>query len=61
MRAALADGTLRRRALGELLELQRELSNLERRLDKRLQAEERKRWAKAGAEGRANMRAKGRR
>ena len=41
--------------------LQRELAHLERRLDKRLQAEERKRWAKAGAEGRANMRAKGRR
>ena len=29
--------------------------------DKRLQAEERKRWAKAGAEGRANMLAKRRR
>jgi ribosome biogenesis GTPase / thiamine phosphate phosphatase len=41
--------------------LQRELAHLERRLDKRLQAEERKRWAKAGAQGRANMRAKGRR
>ena len=29
--------------------------------DKRLQAEAKKRWVKAGAEGRANMRAKGRR
>ena len=41
--------------------LQRELAHLERRLDKRLQAEAKKRWVKAGAEGRANMRAKGRR
>jgi ribosome biogenesis GTPase / thiamine phosphate phosphatase len=41
--------------------LQRELAHLERRLDKRLQAEERRRWAKVGAQGRANMRAKGRR
>jgi ribosome biogenesis GTPase len=41
--------------------LQRELEHLERRLDKRLQSEARKQWAKAGAEGRANMRLKGRR
>jgi ribosome biogenesis GTPase len=61
VQAALADGTLPHDRWESYKKLQRELAHLERRLDKRLQAEERKRWAKAGAEGRANMRAKGRR
>ena len=60
VQAALADGTLAQDRWESYQKLQRELAHLERRLDKRLQAEERKRWAKAGAEGRANMRAKGR-
>ena len=61
VQTALADGTLPPDRWESYKKLQRELAHLERRLDKRLQAEERKRWAKAGAEGRANMRAKGRR
>ena len=61
IQAALDDGTLEPERWASYTKLQRELAHLERRLDKRLQAEERKRWAKAGAEGRANMRAKGRR
>lgn len=58
--AALADGTLPFGRWESYKKLQRELAHLERRVDKRLQAEERKRWAKTGAEGRARMRAKGR-
>ena len=61
VQAALEDGTLSFARWASYKKLQRELAHLERRLDKRLQAEERKRWAKAGAEGRARMRAKGRR
>jgi ribosome biogenesis GTPase len=61
VKAAIDDGTLDFGRWSSYKKLQRELAHLERRLDKRLQAEERKRWAKAGAEGRANMRAKGRR
>jgi ribosome biogenesis GTPase / thiamine phosphate phosphatase len=61
VQAALANGTLQFGRWAGYKKLQRELAHLERRLDKRLQAEERKRWAKAGAEGRARMRAKGRR
>jgi ribosome biogenesis GTPase len=59
IRAALGDGTLE---LGRWLsygKLQRELAHLERRLDKRARSDERKRWAKVGAEARANMRLKG--
>jgi ribosome biogenesis GTPase len=59
--AALADGTLPHERWESYRKLQRELAHLERRLDKRLQAEERKRWAKTGAEGRARMLAKRRR
>jgi ribosome biogenesis GTPase len=58
VQAALADGTLPSERWESYEKLQRELAHLERRLDKRLQADERKRWAKAGAEGRANMLAK---
>ena len=61
VQAALASGTLPFGRWASYKKLQRELAHLERRLDKRLQSEERKRWAKAGAEGRARMRAKGRR
>ena len=61
VQAALADGTLAAERWTSYNKLQRELAHLERRLDKRLQAEAKKRWVKAGAEGRANMRAKGRR
>ena len=61
VQTALGDGTLPYVRWESYKKLQRELAHLERRLDKRLQAEERKRWAKVGAEGRANMRAKGRR
>jgi ribosome biogenesis GTPase / thiamine phosphate phosphatase len=61
VQAGIEDGTLPFARWASYKKLQRELAHLERRLDKRLQSEERKRWAKAGAEGRANMRAKGRR
>ena len=61
VQAAIEDGSLQFERWASYKKLQRELAHLERRLDKRLQAEERKRWAKVGAQGRANMRAKGRR
>ena len=50
VQAALEDGTLAFDRWTSYNKLQRELAHLERRLDKRLQAEERKRWAKAGAD-----------
>jgi ribosome biogenesis GTPase len=58
VKAAIDDGTLPFARWSSYKKLQRELAHLERRLDKRLQSEERKRWAKAGAEGRARMEAK---
>ena len=58
VQAAIEDGTLPFGRWASYKKLQRELAHLERRLDKRLQAAERKRWAKAGAEGRARMLAK---
>jgi ribosome biogenesis GTPase / thiamine phosphate phosphatase len=61
VQAAITDGSLPFARWDSYKKLQRELAHLERRLDKRLQAEERKRWAKVGAEGRARMHAKGRR
>jgi ribosome biogenesis GTPase / thiamine phosphate phosphatase len=61
IRAALEDGTLEHERWASYQKLQRELAHLERRLDKRAQAEERKRWAKLSAESRANMRLKGHR
>jgi ribosome biogenesis GTPase len=45
VKAALADGTLPRERWDSYLKLQRELAHLERKLDPRLRAEERKRWA----------------
>jgi ribosome biogenesis GTPase len=44
VRAALVDGTLAPERWESYVKLQRELEHLERRLDKRAQAEERKRW-----------------
>ena len=61
VQAALEDGSLDFGRWTSYQKLQRELAHLERRLDKRAQAEERRRWAKVGAEARANMRLKGRR
>jgi ribosome biogenesis GTPase / thiamine phosphate phosphatase len=58
VQAALESGALPFGRWASYKKLQRELAHLERRLDKRLQAEERKRWAKAGAVGRARARAK---
>ncbi|HEV2903041.1 MAG TPA: ribosome small subunit-dependent GTPase A [Gaiellaceae bacterium] len=45
VRAALADGTLPADRWESYLKLQRELAHLERKLDPRLQSEERKKWA----------------
>jgi ribosome biogenesis GTPase / thiamine phosphate phosphatase len=45
IKAALADGTLPRERWDSYLKLQRELAHLERKLDPRLRAEERKKWA----------------
>jgi len=61
IQAALQDGTLEQGRWANYLKLQRELAHLERRVDKRAQADERKKWAKVGAEARANMRLKGHR
>jgi ribosome biogenesis GTPase / thiamine phosphate phosphatase len=61
VQAALEDGRLDPARWESYLKLQRELEHLERRLDKRLQAEARREWAKRGAEGREAMRLKGRR
>jgi len=60
VRAALEDGSLDPVRWESYVKLQRELEHLERKLDKRAQSEERKRWAKIGAEGRERMRLKGR-
>ena len=61
IQAALEDGTLELGRWASYQKLQRELAHLERRLDKRAQSKERKRWAKVGAEARTNMRLKGHR
>jgi len=61
VQAALENGTLLLGRWTSYKKLQAELAHLERRLDKRLQSEERKRWAKTGAEGRARMLEKRRR
>ncbi|MBA3788435.1 MAG: ribosome small subunit-dependent GTPase A [Actinobacteria bacterium] len=61
IQAALENGTLDHARWTNYQKLQRELAHLERRLDKRAQADERKKWAKLGAESRANMRLKGHR
>lgn len=61
VKAALADGTLAQERWDSYLKLEAELAHLERRLDKRAQAEERKRWRALSKFQREVSRAKGRR
>ncbi len=61
VKAALADGTLAQERWDSYLKLEAELAHLERRLDKRAQAEERKRWRAMSRFQREASRAKGRR
>jgi ribosome biogenesis GTPase / thiamine phosphate phosphatase len=60
VKEALADGTLSPERWESYLKLQREIAHLERRLDKRAAAEERKRWKAISQSAREAMRAKGR-
>jgi len=61
VKAAIADGTLAQERWESYLKLQREMAHLERRLDKRAAAEERKRWKAISVFAREVGRAKGRR
>ncbi|HET7515269.1 MAG TPA: ribosome small subunit-dependent GTPase A [Gaiella sp.] len=61
VKAALADGTLAQERWDSYLKLEAELAHLERRLDKRAQAEERKRWRALSRFQREASRTKGRR
>jgi ribosome biogenesis GTPase / thiamine phosphate phosphatase len=61
VKAAIADGTLSEERWESYLKLQRELAHLDRRLDKRAAAEERKRWKALSVFAREAGRAKGRR
>jgi ribosome biogenesis GTPase / thiamine phosphate phosphatase len=61
VKAALADGGLEPDRWESYLKLQRELAHLERRLDRRAAAEERKRWKAIAASAREASRTKGRR
>ncbi len=61
VKEALANGTVAPERWESYLKLQRELAHLERRLDKRAQSEERKRWKALSAFAREAGRAKGRR
>ena len=61
VKEALADGTLQPERWESYLKLQRELAHLERRIDKRAAAEERKRWKAISVFARDASRAKGRR
>src|SRR5262249_29254035 len=56
VQAALASGELAQDRWESYLPLQRELEHLERRLDRRLQAEERRKWRALTLEARANAR-----
>ena len=60
VKAALADGTLAPERWQSYLQLQAELEYLERRIDKRAAAEQRRRWRGLAREGREARRAKGR-
>jgi ribosome biogenesis GTPase len=60
VRAALADGTLTEERWESYTKLQRELEHLERRLDKRAAADERRRWRLISREAAERMRMKGR-
>jgi len=59
VRAALTDGTLAPDRWESYLNLERELQHLERRQDKRLQNEEKRKWKARSADARENMRLKG--
>ena len=59
VRAALADGTLPPERWESYLNLERELQHLERRQDKRLLADEKRKWKARSVEARENMRLKG--
>jgi ribosome biogenesis GTPase len=61
VKAAIADGTLAQERWDSYLKLEAELAHLERRLDKRAQAEERKRWRALSRFQREASRTKGRR
>ena len=61
VKEALANGTLTPERWESYQKLQRELAHLERRLDKRAQSEERKRWKSLSTFAREAGRAKGRR
>ncbi len=61
VRRALEGGQLAFDRWESYVKLQRELEQLERKLDKRAASEARKQWKALGAEARENMRAKGRR
>jgi ribosome biogenesis GTPase len=61
VKEALANGSLEPERWESYLKLQRELEHLERRLDKRAQSEQRKRWRAISAMAREASRAKGRR
>lgn len=58
VKAALADGSLSGERWESYLKLEAELAHLDRRLDKRAQSAERKRWKALTAEGREAARAK---
>ena len=60
VKEALANGTLAPERWESYLKLQRELARLDRRLDRRAQAEERKRWKALSTFAREGGRAKGR-
>ena len=61
VKAAIADGSLPAERWESYLKLQREMAHLERRLDKRAAAEERKRWKALSVFAREAGKAKGRR
>lgn len=60
VRAALADGSLAADRWESYLALEAELAHLDRKLDKRLASEERKRWKALNKEYREGLRLKGR-
>jgi ribosome biogenesis GTPase len=59
IRAALAEGRLDPERWESYLKLERELEHLERRLDKRLQADEGRRWRRMNVEMRRRLRERG--
>jgi ribosome biogenesis GTPase len=59
IQAALEDGRLTHERWESYVKLQRELEHLERRLDKRAQAEEKRRWRAVNVEMRRRQQAKG--